>query len=183
MTGLIVGTISFAVLIAMPRLTTAQAKTVSGEMRVETGVVEAIDAPARKVTIRKTDGTVVTTVAGPEITRFADVQVGDRITARYYDTLIVRVKRPGEMEVASATRGTTGSGQAAPGGTKAKQVTLTVTIAAIDPTTPSITFTGPEGGKYTSKVQDPAALDKVKVGDKVDIIWTEALLVSLDRGK
>jgi hypothetical protein len=30
-------------------------------------------------------------------------------------------------------------------------------------------------------VQDKAALASVKVGDKVDIVWTEALLVSLDR--
>ena len=44
--------------------------------------------------------------------------------------------------------------------------------------TPSITFTGPNGWKYTSKVQDKAALAKVKVGDKVDIVWTEAVLVS-----
>jgi hypothetical protein len=32
-------------------------------------------------------------------------------------------------------------------------------------------------------VQDPVALSKVKVGDKVDIVWTEALLVSLEPGK
>jgi Cu/Ag efflux protein CusF len=179
----IVATISVALLIAIPRIATAQAKTVSSEMRVETGVIEALDAATRKVTIRKTDGTVVTTVAGPEITRFADVQVGDTITARYYDTLVLRVKEPGEPEVASATRGTTGSDQAAPGGTKAKQLVLTVTITAIDPTVPSISFTGPEGWKHTSSVQDPAALAKVKVGDRVDIVWTEALLVSLDRSK
>jgi Cu/Ag efflux protein CusF len=183
MKRLIVGTIGIAALIAIPRIMMAQSKTVSSEMRVETGVVEAIDAATRKVTIRKADGTVVTTVAGPEITRFAEVKVGDKITARYYDNLIVRVKQPGETEVASATRGTTGSGQATPGGTKAKQMTLTVTITAIDPAIPSITFTGPEGWKYTSKVQDPAALAKVKVGDKVDIVWTEALLVSLERDK
>jgi hypothetical protein len=46
---------------------------------------------------------------------------------------------------------------------------------------PSITFTGPSGLKYTSKVQDTEALAKVKVGDKVDIVWTEAMLVSLER--
>jgi len=183
MKRLIIVTIAAAVLIASPRITLAQSKTVSTEMRVETGVVEAIDAATRHVTIRKSDGTVVTTVAGPEITRFEEVKVGDKITARYNDTLIVRVKQRGEPEVTSSTRGTTGSNQPTPGGTKAKQVTLTVTITAIDPAVPSITFTGPEGWKYTSKVQDLDALAKVKVGDKVDIVWTEALLVALERGK
>ena len=47
---------------------------------------------------------------------------------------------------------------------------------------PSVTFTGPNGWKYTSKVQDKEALGKVKVGDKVDIVWTEAVLVSIERG-
>ena len=48
---------------------------------------------------------------------------------------------------------------------------------------PSATFTGPNGWKYTSKVQDTAALAKVKVGDKVEITWTEAVLVSVEAGK
>jgi Cu/Ag efflux protein CusF len=182
MTRLIVGTMTVAVLIATPRITMAQAKTVSSEMRVETGVVEAVDVATRKVTIRKADGTAVITVAGPEITRLAEVQVGDKITARYYDTLVVRVKQPGESEVASAVRGTTGSNQETPGGTKAKQITMTVTVTAVDPAVPSIAFTGPDGWKYSSKVQDAAALAKVKVGDRLDIVWTEALLVSLERG-
>jgi hypothetical protein len=50
------------------------------------------------------------------------------------------------------------------------------------PQTPSITFTGPNGWKYTSKVQDKDALAKVKVGDKVEITWTEAVLVSVEPG-
>ena len=69
---------------------------------------------------------------------------------------------------------------ALPGGTRAKQMTVTATITAIDPVTPSITFTGPHGYTYTSKVEDKAALATVKVGDKVDIVWTEAMLVALD---
>ena len=62
-------------------------------------------------------------------------------------------------------------------------MTITATITAIDMSVPSATFTGPRGWKYTSRVQDKDALAKVKVGDKVDIVWTEALLVSLDVGK
>jgi hypothetical protein len=148
MKRLIVGAISVAVLVAIPRITTGQTKTISSEMRVETGVVEAIEASSRKVTLRKPDGTMVTTVAGPEVKRFDEVKIGDKITARYYDNVVLRLKRPGESEEVSAVKGTTGADQPTPGGTKAKQMTLTVTITAIDTTTPSITFTGPEGYKY-----------------------------------
>ena len=178
-----VGIIAAAVLLTMARPAMSQSKTVSSQMKVETGVVEAIDAATRAVTLKKADGTFVTTVAGPDVKRFAELKVGDKVTARYYENVVIRVKMPGEPDTISGTKGTTGSDQVLPGGTKAKQVTITATITAIDPAAPSITFTGPNGWKYTSKVQDTEALAKVKVGDKVDIIWTEAMLVSLERGQ
>ena len=182
MKRLVVATVAVAGLVSMPRIAAAQSKTVTSEMRVETGTVEAIELASRTVTLRKPDGTVVTTVAGPDMQRLNEIKVGDKVTARYYENLIVRLKQPGEPEVDMKSRGTTGSDQALPGGTRAKQRTITATITAIDPNTPSVTFTGPNGWKYTSKVQDPEALAKVKVGDKVDIVWTEAMLVSVERG-
>ena len=177
----VAGLSAAAVLVSMAHTVMAQSKTVKSEMRTETGVVEAVEAQTRTVTIKKADGTYVTTVAGPEIKRFDEVKIGDKVTAKYYENVIVRVKKPGEPDVDSKAAGTTGAGQATPGGTKAKQRTITATISGVDMNTPSITFTGPNGWKYTSKVQDTEALAKVKVGDKVDIVWTEAMLVSLDR--
>ena len=179
----VVGLIAGAVLASMTHTVLAQSKTVRSEMRTETGTIEAIEASSRTLTLKKPDGTFVTTVAGPDITRFAELKLGDTVNVRYYENVIVRVKRPGEPDVVSSAKGTTGSEQVLPGGTRAKQVTITATITAIDTTTPSITFTGPQGWKYSSKVQDTEALAKVKVGDKVDIVWTEATLVSVERGK
>ena len=177
----VVGIIAAAVLVSMAHTAMAQSKTVRSEMRTETGTVEAIEASSRTVTLKKPDGTFVTTVAGPDIKRFAEVKVGDKVNVRYYENVVIRVKQPGEPDVVSGAKGTTGSEQVLPGGTRAKQLTITATITAIDPNTPSITFTGPNGWKYSSKVQDTAALAKVKVGDKVDIVWTEAMLVSVER--
>jgi Cu/Ag efflux protein CusF len=68
-------------------------------------------------------------------------------------------------------------------GTVAHQRTITATITQIDMKVPSITFTGPNNWKYSTRVEDKAALAKVKVGDKVDITWTEAMILSLDEGK
>jgi hypothetical protein len=125
----------------------------------------------------------VVIAAGPDIKRFEEVKVGDKVNARYYENVVVRLKQPGEGEVDSRVAATTGSDQVLPGGTKARQVTITATIAAIDMKTPSVTFTGPNGWQYMSKVQDVEALAKVKVGDKLEIVWTEAVLVSLERDK
>jgi Cu/Ag efflux protein CusF len=183
MKRLVVGLVAAAGLVAMAHTAMAQSKTVRSEMRTETGTIEAIEASSRTLTLKKADGTFVTTVAGPDIKRLEELKLGDTVNVRYYENVIVRVKRPGESDVVSSAKGTTGSEQVLPGGTRAKQVTITATITAIDPTptAPSITFTGPHGWKYSSKVQDLEALSKVKVGDKVDIVWTEAMLVSVER--
>jgi len=183
MKRLVVGITAAVVLAAAAQTASAQARTINSEMRTETGVIEEIEAGSRTVTIRKPDGTFVSVVAGPEIKRFSEVKVGDTVNARFYENVVIRLKRPGEPEVDNASKATTGSGQAMPGGTKAKQRTITATISAIDMKAPTVTFTGPNGWKYTSKVQDVEALGKVKVGDKVDIVWTEAMMVSLEPGK
>jgi len=183
MNRFLVGLVAAAGLVSMAHTVMAQTKTVKSEMRTATGIVEAIDAATRTVTVKKPDETFVTIVAGPDITRFEEVKVGDTINVRYHENVILRLKQPGESDTVSGATATTGSDQVLPGGTRAKQMTITATISAIDLAAPSITFTGPRGLKYSSKVQDTEALAKVKVGDKVDITWTEAVLVSVERGK
>jgi hypothetical protein len=181
MRRLVVPILAAMALVSTAHLAMAQSKTVKTEMRTDSATVEAIDATTRAVSLKKADGSYLTTVAGPDITRLSELKVGDTVNVKYYENVVVRVKRPGEADVVSGTAGTTGSQQELPGGTRAKQVTITATITAIDPDAPSITFTGPNGWKYSSKVQDTEALAKVKVGDKVDIVWTEATLVSVER--
>jgi Cu/Ag efflux protein CusF len=181
MKRMVAGMIAAAALVSAPGMAMAQSKEVTSEIKTQSGVVEAIEAQSRSVTIRKPDGTVVTTVAGPEVKRFEEIKVGDKVNARYYENLVIRVKPPGEPAVDKDVKDAIASGQTLPGGTKARQRTLTCTITAIDLDTPTITFTSANGWKYTSKVRDKANLASVKVGDKVDIIWTDALLVSLER--
>ena len=178
-----VGIITVAVaLVSMVGTAIAQSRTISSEMRTETATVEAIEAASRTITLKKPDGTFVSVVAGPEVKRFAEIKVGQVVTSRYYENVVVRLQPTGS-DVVSAARSTTSSEQVLPGGTKAKQVNITATITATDMSIPSITFSGPNGWKYTSRVQDKEALAKVKVGDKVAITWTEAMLVSVEPGK
>jgi hypothetical protein len=155
-------------------------KTLTGETEVVTATVEAIDASTRAVTLKGPDGTYTVLTAPPEMKRFSELKVGDKITARYYENIVVRLKAPGEKDVDSGTLGATRGTGAKPGGTVAEQRTITATITQLDATVPSITFTGPNGWSYSSRVEDKKALAKVKVGDKVDITWTAAALVSID---
>jgi Ni/Co efflux regulator RcnB len=159
---------------------TAQSKTLTGDTKVVTASIESIERSTRAVTLKQTNGQYVTIVVPRDVAKFDTMKVGDQITARYYDNIVVRVKAPGENATDSDTAGLTATAGAKPGGTAATQRTITATITQLDPKIPSITFTGPNGWKYSSRVQDKDAIKKVKVGDRVDITWTEAVLSSVE---
>jgi hypothetical protein len=109
--------------------------------------------------------------------------VGDTINARYYENVVLRLKPPGEPDVNTNSDALTRGTGASPSGTAASQRVMTVKITAIDPNVPSITLAGPNNWTYSSRVADKAALQQVKVGDRLDITWTEAVMMSVDPAK
>jgi hypothetical protein len=161
----------------------AQTKTIPGERQTISATVEAVEQSRREVTLRDASGELHTIVVSPEVKRFPEIKVGDKISATYYDTITLRVKPTGEPDVDTLKEGVTPGGGRKPVGTAAVQQTITATIDAIDMNVPSISFKGPRGWKYATKVQDKKALSQVKVGDRVDITWTEALLVGFSSPK
>ena len=156
-------------------------KTVTGKTERITASVEAIDSTNREVTIKKPDGTYDQWYIPASVKRFDTLKVGEKITATYYENIVLQLKAPGDKSVDKASGGVTRA--EGPAGTAARQRTITATITAIDQNVPSITFSGPNNWKYSTKVEDKKALAKVKVGDRVDITWTQAMVVSLDDAK
>ena len=161
----------------------AQVKTIEGESISKTVTVEAIEQSTRTLTVKDDKGIYETIYAPAEMKRFSELKVGDKITARYYENVVVRLKRAGEepVDVASAAL-TRGEGQR-PAATAATQRTITATVTAMDPKTSSVTVRGPNGYVYSRKVADKKAYALLKVGDQLDMTWTEALLISVDNPK
>ena len=177
---LIMATLAWTLAALTPGMAAAQVKVLPGEHRVMTATVEAVDVASRRVTIRNPDGELRTIVASPQVTRLAEVKPGDTIRAIYYDNTVIRVKPADEADVDSARASLTPGTGPRPVGTSGIQQTITATIEAIDLDAPSITFKGPRGWSYQTKVQDRRALEQLKVGMRVDITWTEAMLVSVN---
>ena len=161
----------------------AQIKTIPGDAITVTATVTAIERSSRLVTLKKADGEVLQVTAPPEVKRFDEIKVGDTLTAKYTEQLIVRVMKPGEAAVNSATGGVSAGTGARPSGTVTAQRSVTATITAIDPSVPSITLSGPDKKVYTTKVADREALKQVKVGDRLDLTFQAAVLVSADPRK
>jgi len=162
----------------------AQVKEIPGDTVTVSGTVEAIDHTSRVLTLKDDeDGEFVTVDVPAEAKRFHEIKVGDKVTARYYDNVTVRLKKPGEAPVNAAEAAVTPGGGAKPGATVAAQRTMTAVVEAIDPKVPSITFKGPKGWKYSRRIQDKNVLKQVKVGDQVDFTWTEAVMIEVTAPK
>ena len=170
--------------------TAVASRTVEGKDRVEhtnavqlTAVVEKIDLGKREVTLRGSGGRKLTLVVDPAVKNLPQVKVGDEVIATYVESLVFQVRRPGE-----ATLGTTGGAAlatAAPGqkpaGGALETVTVTTLVEAIDKQARTITLQTADGETRALEVQNPANLDKVKVGDMLDITYSKALAISVEK--
>jgi Cu/Ag efflux protein CusF len=159
--------------------------TVSENLIAATATVKAIDLTTRKVTLQRADGSLVKVHADENVRNLAQVKVGDTVKVSYYESIAYEVKKPGES--APGTAVTEGLARAKPGekpgGVAAQVVTITATIAAIDKSAMTVTLRGPDGEMTTVKARDPKKLDRVAVGDLVDITFTEALAISVETPK
>ena len=104
--------------------------------------------------MKKSDGTYDVCTCRQRIKRFDTLKVGDKITAKYYETIVLPREGAGREGRPTADQTGRRARRGRPAGTLAHQQTITATITAIDPKTPSITFTGPRGWKYSSRVED-----------------------------
>jgi Cu/Ag efflux protein CusF len=173
-----------------PGVTTAGAQTQSkpstSEARTVTlrGTIEAVDKANKTITIKGERGRTLT-LAVKDPQKLEAVKVGDPVIARYYESIMIQVHKPGEATPGATSQQavvSTKPGET-PGAAIGQEVTVTATVTAIDTKAGTVTVKGPQGGERTVKARDPKNLAKIKVGDLVEITYTEALAIALDKPK
>ena len=144
-----------------------------------TATVEAIDLKNRIVKLRSLAGKPFTVHVGKEAVNLPQVKKGDKVEITYAQTLEVRMAEPGEMRddvsdmVAGAKPG------ARPRGIEVTETNITATILEIDKANESAMLKFADGSMAVVKVQNPANLDKVKVGDTIAIKYLEAIEIAV----
>lgn len=145
----------------------------------ETATVEKIDMKKRIVSIRDSYGKVIRIHAGQEIVNLPQVRVGDIVVAEYIESVAVRMAKPGEVKeelketVNMATPGDK------PGIQEVSELTETAIILDLDKGRMTATLKYFDGDVDVVKVQDPANMNKVKVGDTIVITHTVATALSI----
>lgn len=141
--------------------------------------VTAINHETRQVTLQNTAGESVTFIASDDVRNLAQVEVGDKIMAEYMEAIEIQVMGPEEAElgageIAAATRAEPGE---KPAGAAISETTVIVVIESIDKENETVTLKDSEGISKMVKVRNPANLEKVAIGDKVMITYTESLAI------
>ena len=172
----------FALLTMLPVGVFAQTVTKQSEVTA-TVTIRAIDPATRSVTLRAENGDEDTFTVGPAVKRFNELKVGDTIRATYSESLVFQVRKPGDA--ASLSGSVTAAGRLAgtPGGAIGSQETTTVTVKAVDMKVPSITVVTAAGQTLTRKIADRKNLEGVAPGDRIEITYTQGVVVAAESSK
>jgi hypothetical protein len=166
---------ALAVVCALALPSWAQVKELPTDTKTIAGTIETINNSTRVMRIKTDDGKLVPFYVPEKVQRFNEFKVGDKLKVTYNNSVIVRLKPPGEAAVNTADP-TYAKG--ATSGTAETVRRMTATIVELDRNASSITFAGPDDWKYSRRIADPTVFDKVKVGDRVDIVWNTDLTIA-----
>jgi Cu/Ag efflux protein CusF len=147
--------------------------------------VTAVDAKTRMIDLKADDGSTGAYEAGPDVKNFGQIHVGDKVVVSYYQGLAAQVLPPGtavsdsvkQMDVATAAEPGT-----KPGAGIGTALNATVVIEKVDTKANTVTFKRPDGVSRTLPVQSDegkAFIKKLKAGDKVDVVYAEAVAVEV----
>ena len=171
--------------VAQEKKPTDQPGAVMAQGASITATVEAIDYDKRTVDLKGPKGNVVTLKVGPDAKNFNQVKVGDRVTARYFDSIAIQVRKPNEPPFAEQGS----SVQVAPKGAKPGVIAvetseMTAVVDAINYKTRTVTLRGPQDKTVTLKVDNSVKrLNEVKKGDEIVIRRTEAMAIDVKPAK
>jgi hypothetical protein len=153
--------------------------------------VDAIDVETRRVALRGPDGETFTVQVAPHVRNLAQVRVGDRVVARYYEALGAELRNRGDHSGdTEAPTVETALSRAAPGsrpaGFAGEQIHQTVRITNVDKTNHVVSFYGSDGLARSVPVHSPQGrefISKLRTGDEVELTYTEAVAVSVEPSK
>lgn len=164
-----------AVLAAGPAL--AQSATIL-DAGGATAIVETIDMRDRAVLLRGETGNLLTVHVPREVRNLPQMRPGDRVSINVVNTVAARIARPGEplpQSTASAARAAPGE---RPGGLFVDHQRMRVKIEGVDAASNTVAFIGEDRVPRRMTLRDPAMralLPSLRVGDEVDVTFTEAV--------
>jgi Cu/Ag efflux protein CusF len=140
--------------------------------------VDRIERPSRVLTVRSEGNAVTTVYVDPSVKAFDDLKVGDVVTVRYTESVVVQVRPNAKL---TELQDTTAAARKAGDTDVVQQQKRIVTIEDIDSQGLFVTYRTHDNQRGVHPVQDKALLKGIRRGDRVEITLTQARAVSIER--
>jgi len=160
-------------------LALAQAPNVVTNETTVKATVDRIERSIRVVTLRQEGNVFQSIYVDPKVAGFDDLKVGDIVTVRYVESVIVRV-RPGAA--LTDLRDSTEEAKKAGKGDVIQQQQATVTIEEVDPQGLSVIYRTKDNRRVVRHVNDKRLLAGIRPGDRVEVTLTKERALSIERG-
>jgi Cu/Ag efflux protein CusF len=155
--------------------------TVTGTAKVTATVVE-IDPATRTVTLKDKKGHIVDVEVGEEARNFGQLKVGDVVTIEYREAMSLSLsKTSGPRSASERTMEQRSSPGAKPGGTIGREITVMADVLAVNAKAKTVTLKGPHN-TVDVIVEDPEQMKNIRKGDQVQVVYTEAVAISVTPG-
>ncbi|SRR5581483_666293 len=156
-----------------------------GRMAKIKAAVEALDLDAREITLKGRKGRSVTLHVEERVKNLPEVQIGDEVTVRYYESVALELRKAQEGDAAAPDEAAAKSAEPGKkmGAAAVKTLTIIADVDAVSPKGKTVTLKGPNGDFVDLYVRDLKVLESVAAGDKVIATFTEAAAVSVETPK
>lgn len=145
-----------------------------------TATIDRIERSSRVVTLRSKDNVFQTIYVDKDLTAFDGLKVGDIVTIRFTESVIVEARPNAKpTPIQETTKEARGHGD----GHVVEQLKAVVTIESIDPQRLFVTYRTYDNRRIVRAVSDKALLEGIRAGDRVEITRTHARAVSIERGR
>jgi hypothetical protein len=172
-------------------LTAAAEHHEEGEVPVRAAAVQvealvvAVDKETREVSLQLPHGAITTMIAGPEMTRFDEIAVGDAVVATYMQALAADVREPTQeeleepwVELDAAAIAEAGMD---PGVVGLRVIRAVCTIEGMNRVTRTVMIEDPRGKYHVIADVDTSRLEGLTLGTKVIMVYSEAVALTLEK--
>jgi hypothetical protein len=145
-------------------------------------VVVGLNKAERSIDLKRSDGRVVTLQVGDEVKNFDQIQLGDNVVARFMQSLTLELKKGGKgiMSRTDSKDAVAAQPGERPGMAAGRQVHVIANVVEVNKKKMTVTLKGPRGNYVDLHLQDPKQIARVKKGDQVEALFTEAVAVTVE---
>jgi ribosomal protein S1 len=179
----------FGLALAVATPAAAQQELTSiAELATVKATIVSVDTAKRKLTLKGADGQTRVVKVGPQVQNFAQIKAGDVVVVAFYQAMATDFREPGKGGPSMTTidLAAVAPKGALPAGTIVETTVVTFEVVGIEPENNDLILADLNGNLQTVQLLDAksqAMLSKINVGDKYDVVVTDALAVSIQPAK